>query len=217
VQKLARLVQVDEQIIHSQVLQPTVRRQRQRPSPEDEEELPATVAASDRIHPEPQAHCLAQLLLQPDLLPVLDARCQAIRVEPLDTEDFADVVDQAIFTALLEAEPTEAGSTEQEWHEQLPPPLQERLQQLLHYGATLPSLPTAQAADDLVGVVLRLRLTRLRRRMAELQYLLEQAQEESDGQAVRDYGRLVMQHTSDMGRLHQTLNGLTWSGKRKAS
>ena len=94
--------------------------------------------------------------------------------------------------------------------------MQERWEQLLDYGDTLPSLPPEQAADDLINVILRLRLTRLRRRLAELQYLLEQAQEEGNGKAVEDYAKTVLEHTNEMGRLQQTLNACTWRGKRKA-
>lgn len=215
VQKLARLVQVDEQIVHSQVLQPTRGRRRRKPSPPFEEEM-QQASAEERRRPEPQAHCLAQLLLRPELLPVLDAKSNALQIVPLDTEDFTHVVDQAVFAALLEAQLSEQSWQEPVFKEQLELPLQERWEQLLDYGATLPSLPPEQAADDLINVVLRLRLTRLRRRLAELQYLLEQAQEEGDGRAVDDYAKTVLEHTNEMGRLQQMLNARTWSGKRKA-
>jgi DNA primase len=217
VQRLARLVQVDEQIVHSQVMRPTPRRRRPEQLPDAAEETAQAIGVRDRARLEPQAHCLAQLLLRPELLPVLDAKCRALQMVPLDTEDFTSASDQAIFAALLEAQLSEQVSAEQVLGERLPPPLRERLRQLLDYGATLPSLPRAQAADDLVSVILRLRLTRLRRRMAELQYLLEQAQEAADSRAVRDYGQMVVQHTTEIGRLHRMLNDLTWSGKRKAS
>ena len=215
VQKLARLVQVDEQIVHSQVLQPTRGRRRRKPSPPLEEEM-QQASAEERRRPEPQAHCLAQLLLRPELLPVLDAKSNALRIVPLDTEDFTNVVDQAVFAALLEAQLSEQSRQEPVFKEQLELPLQERWEQLLDYGATLPPLPPEQAADDLINVILRLRLTRLRRRLAELQYLLGQAQEEGDGRAVEDYAKTVLEHTSEMGRLQQTLNACTWRGKRKA-
>lgn len=215
VQKLARLVQVDEQIVHSQVLQPKRGRRRRKPSPPFEEEM-QQASAEERRRPEPQAHCLAQLLLRPELLPVLDAKSNALQIVPLDTEDFTHVVDQAVFAALLEAQLSEQSQQETVFKEQLELPLQERWEQLLDYGATLPSLPPEQAADDLINVVLRLRLTRLRRRLAELQYLLEQAQEEGDGRAVEDYAKTVLEHTNEMGRLQQMLNACTWRGKRKA-
>jgi DNA primase len=217
VQKLARLVQVDEQIIHGQVLRPAPRRGRERASSEAATE-PAEAIATAGHRPEPQSHCLAQILLRPDLLPALDARSRSLQMAPLDTEDFTSASDRAIFAALLEAEPSgQQLSAEQFVGDQLPPPLQERLRQLLDYGATLPSLSREQAADDLISVVLRLRLARLRRRMAELQYLLEQAQEGGDRGAVRDYGEMVVQHTAEIGRHHQMLNSLTWSGKRKSN
>ena len=215
VQKLARLVQVDEQTVHSQVLQPKRGRRRHKPSAAFEEGM-QQASAEERRRPEPQAHCLAQLLLRPELLPVLDAKSNALQIVPLDTEDFTHVVDQAVFAALLEAQLSEQSRQEPVFKEQLELPLQERWEQLLDYGATLPSLPPEQAADDLINVVLRLRLTRLRQRLAELQYLLEQAQEEGDGRAVDDYAKTVLEHTNEMGRLQQMLNARTWSGKRKA-
>jgi len=102
------------------------------------------------------------------------------------------------------------------FQEGLEAPVQERWQQLLSYGGALPSLPEAQAADDLVNVVLRLRLSRLHRRLAELRYLLEEAQGEGDSRAVEEYGKTVQEYTAEMGRLQQTFNGRTWSGRRRA-
>jgi len=208
VQKLARLVQVDEQIVHSQVLRP-VHRQMRRASPPPEEEG-QRVGQEECHRLEPEEHCLAQLLLRPELLPVLDARLDALQMLPLNEEDFTQAKDQAIFTALLEAQPTDRPWDANEFREQLPPPLQERWRQLLDYGTMLPSLPERQAADDLVNVILRLRLARLRHRLAELRYLLEQAQEESDDTAVENYGRMVQEHTVEMGRLQQILNARAW-------
>ena len=218
VQKLARLVKVDEHTIRGQLSRPTRRRSAQRtpPSPEQQRALPQATAREEG-RSRPQDHCLAQLLRQPELLAVLDAKAGAVQIEPLDMEDFSDALDQEVFAALLEAQLSEQSLQEEAARSTLAPPLQERLEQLLSYGAMLPALETKQAADDLINVILRLRMERLRRRVAELQYLLEQAQEEGDGRAVEDYGKLVVQHTGQIGRLQQAFNARTWQGTRKAS
>jgi hypothetical protein len=165
---------------------------------------------------EAEAHCLAQLLQWPELLPELDVRLQALQVRPLSSADFSQVVDQEVFDALLQAQVTDQAWDAEAFQEGLEAPVQERWRQLLSYGSALPSLPEAQAADDLVNVVLRLRLGRLRRRLAELRYLLEEAQGEGDGQAVAEYGKTVQEYTAEMGRLQQVLNERTWSGRRRA-
>lgn len=215
IQRLARQVQVDEQIVQSQVLRP--RRRQERPEPP----LPAEEAAAPRDtgvlrRLEAEAHCLAQLLQWPELLPELDVRLQALQVRPLASADFSQAVDQEVFDALLQAQVTDQAWDREVFPEGLEAPVQERWQQLLSYGNALPSLPEAQAADDLVNVVLRLRLSRLRRRLAELRYLLEEAQGEGDGQAVAEYGKTVQEYTAEMGRLQQVLNERTWSGRRRA-
>jgi len=218
VQRLARLVQVDEHTIRAQLSRPTRRQsaRRTRPSPDPRGVL-SQVTAREEARPRPQDHCLAQLLLQPELLAVLDARASAVQIEPLDTQDFSDVLDQEVFAALLEAQLSEQSLQEEAARGTLSLPLQEHLERLLSYGAMLPALDTKQAADDLINVVLRLRMERLARRVAELQYLLEQAQAEGDGRAVGDYAKLVVQHTGEIGRLQQAFNARTWQGKRKTS
>ena len=217
VQKLARLVQVDEQIVHSQVLRPARRRRARREPPPPLEEAARPAGMGERHRLEPQEHCLAQLLLQPELLSALDASLDALQMPPLDVEDFTESTDQAIFAALLEAQLSDQTWDREGFRQRLAPALQERLKQLLDYGTTLPSLPEERAAEDLVNVVLRLRLARLRRRLAELRYLLEQAQEEEgDDAVVEDYGRTVQEYTVEIGRLQQILNARTWSGRRKS-
>ena len=214
VQKLARLVQVDEQIVQSQVLRPTRRRGRRGPAPPPEgEAVPRQAGEPRRL--ESEAHCLAQLLLWPELLPDLDARLQALQIRPLDSADFSQVVDQAVFEVLLQAQMDEQAWDAEASQDGLEAPVQERWRQLLSYGSALPSLPEEQAADDLVNVVLRLRLSRLRRRLAELRYLLEEAQGEGDDRTVEEYGQMVQEHTVEMGRLQQIVNGRTWSGRRR--
>ncbi|MDH7485222.1 MAG: DNA primase [Anaerolineae bacterium] len=215
IQKLARQVQVDEQIVQSQVLRPRRRQERPGPPlPAEEEAVPREAGVFRRL--EAEAHCLAQLLQWPELLPELDVRLQALQVRPLSSADFSQVVDQEVFDALLQAQVTDQAWDAEAFQEGLEAPVQERWRQLLSYGSALPSLPEAQAADDLVNVVLRLRLGRLRRRLAELRYLLEEAQGEGDGQAVAEYGKTVQEYTAEMGRLQQVLNERTWSGRRRA-
>lgn len=215
IQKLARQVQVDEQIVQSQVLRPRRRQERPKPPlPAEEAAAPRDTGVLRRL--EAEAHCLAQLLQWPELLPELDVRLQALQVRPLASADFSQAVDQEVFDALLQAQVTDQAWDREVFPEGLEAPVQERWQQLLSYGSALPSLPEAQAADDLVNVVLRLRLGRLRRRLAELRYLLEEAQGEGDGQAVAEYGKTVQEYTAEMGRLQQVLNERTWSGRRRA-
>ena len=217
VHRLARLVKVDEQIIRSQVMQRAPSSTRRRRSPRTGEVREQQARAEQQSHLDPQAHCLAQLLLRPDLLPVLDSKSNALRIETLEVEDFTNVSDQAIFAALLDAQLADHTLEDPAVREQLALPLQERLSQLLDYGARSPSLLREEAADDLVNVVLRVRLTRLRQRVAELQYLLEQAQEEGDSRTVDDYAKMVMQHTTEIGKLQQTFNARTYSGRRLAA
>ncbi|HUW14203.1 MAG TPA: DNA primase [Anaerolineae bacterium] len=217
VQKLARLVQVDEHTIRAQLSRPTRQRSTRRTVPSGEQQgASPQVTARQEGRPRPQDHCLAQLLLQPELLAVLDAKASAVQIEPLEAEDFGDVLDREVFAAVLEAQLSEQSLQEEATRSTLAPPLQERLERLLNYGATLPALDTKQAADDLINVVLRLRLERLRRRVGELQYLLEQAQAEGDGR-VGEYANLVVQHTGEIGRLQQAFNARTWEGRRQAS
>ena len=214
VQKLARLVQVDEQIVHSQVLQPTARRRRRRAPPPPEQEA-RQGSEKERRRLEAEEHCLAQLLLRPELLPALDAKLDALQMLPLHGDDFSQAADQALFLAFLEAQDSGQPWDAEEFQEQLAAPLRERWEQLLDYGASLPLLPQEQAADDLVNVVLRLRLTRLRRRLAELRYLLEQAQEEGDEAAIQECEQTVLKHTMDIGRLQRLLDTRIRTGGRK--
>jgi len=213
VQQLARLVHVDEQIIHSQVLQASrdrgPRRRRAAPPPPLPQPIPQKQGKLD-----PGGHCLAQLLYQPDLLAALDDRCNELRISTLDAEDFNGSVDQTIFAEMVEALNSDVRWDVQALGSRLEESLQERFRLLLDHGSSLPALQPSKAVDDLLVVVLRQRIARLRRRLAELQYLLEYAQGEHDQRGVQDYTTRVMEHTVSMGRLQQLLNERSWAGKR---
>jgi DNA primase len=182
VQKLARLVRVDERTLLMEI-------KAQKADIEETFPLKETFAFG------PEEHCLSTLIMKPGLLQRLDDLFGEIGVEGLNSEDFAKVENKGIFSHLRE------GLDEEVLREHLDKGLRERFDYLLEKAKSAPLINDERVEEDLFDVALRLRARRLRRLISELRFLLEEAREE---ESVK-YGRMVDLCTAALRRVDRAL------------
>ena len=204
-QQLARMVQVDERQLWQQIRQAAGRKPVRRPK--------AAAPAPDQGPLALDEHCLSLLLCHPELLPVADEALQAADDPPFEVGDLTQAPDRAIFEA-WRAWLTGGGSPQArgDFYDTLDASLQARVDRLVQAQEKQPEATDGQLRSDLMDAVTRLRLQNLRRQIAEMKFLLEDA---GDSRAAAAYGPLITQATVRMRRLQQALNARSLSGRRR--
>jgi DNA primase len=235
VQQLARLVQTDERTVERLVLrQPTGRPVLQRePAWEDADEddyleeawedaaasTPQRSQVTTRPSPTsarplqlgPGIHCLALLVLHPQILPQLQAELAELGTGPLDEDDFDQVEERTVCAALLAGNVPEA-----EQGSRADQAMAAVLGQLRAYGQGLPVLSGTQLLKDAVDSVLRLRIANLQARSRQLPSLVREAEEAGEEDEAIAYRQLLRDLGQHRLLLEQTLNARTHSGRRQA-
>lgn len=204
-QRLARMVQIDERSLWQQIRETN---RRTRPS------------RSKRQEPEPQAsdiplgleeHCLASILSYPRLLEEATTVLQASEEEPLDAQDFSRPEDRAILAAwrqwLADSGTTDARA---EFYDTLEDSLQQRVDLLVRAQEAQPRVPDDLLREKFLDAISKLRLRNLQREIDELRFLLE----DSQGQAASMYGPLITRTTLRIRRLQQAMSSRSLSGRR---
>lgn len=201
VQKLARLVRVNEEVLWRDLAGRQPRRQpttRQGPLPPAE-----TPEAPSPLSFGIEEHCLSVLLRRPYLLSHLDQALASIGEESLRDDEFTHIENRAIFDALMSG--GDAGAVNvQALRDRLDAALLPRFDALLEGPTGEPSLDDDQAVPDLVAVVLRMRQRRLQALIQELRFLSEDAMTRGDVKA-GEYGETMRAYTSALRRVHQAL------------
>lgn len=231
VQQLARLVQTDERTVQRLVMRrrPAVALPPVEPPPVawedvDEEDYPVGSAAeglSDmppavgrglaRMRPNPASHCLALLLLQPQLLPQLQTELAEVGTGPLDEDDFVRADERAVCVALLSGAIDDSGR----WSG-ADPVVEDILERLRAYGERWPVLTRHQMLKDLVDSVLRLRISGLKAQARQLPAMAQEASTAGQQEEAREYLRLANDLRQHIHMLERALNSRTHSGRRQA-
>ncbi|HSN76270.1 MAG TPA: DNA primase [Anaerolineae bacterium] len=231
-QQLARLIQTDERTLERLLLkqrraaQPAPRPRPADPPPavwEDaaEAEYPepldgwtprpaarrTTAQHSQQISP--STHCLALLVLHPEMLPDLQAELAALGAGPLDEEDFSQADERAVCAALVTGEFDDAGWSNTGRAEDA------LLAQLQATARRLPPLSRDQLLEDMLRAVLRLRISNLKARAKTLPALTRSAREEGQSEDVRSYQQIQQSLSQHLRLLEQLLNQRTHAGRRQ--
>lgn len=217
IQRLARLVQLDERTIAGRVqaaarTEQAIQQRGQHahrnaarhapratgqaePSPAQHTGAPAqsTIATEDYL--------LAHLLRDPDLLIWLTTAASEREIAPLDVSDWQHVENQEIFRSLKYFMSGDIPWDIELFQESLPAPLHGRLAQLLAAGAALPAYPGDDVRTDLLKVLVRLRLDRLRARTLQVRFLLDEATSNGERDDARDLFTLSNQVLRDLSHL----------------
>lgn len=204
-QRLARMVQVDERTLWQQLRQQTGSRPT---SQHRQREASTTVPQKTKL--DLDEHCLALLLSHPELLPRADAALREGEEAPLDPEDFAHVEDRVVFAAWrhwLERDGTP--NVHADFYDSLEESLQERISLLLGLHEGLPPVSSDKLRFESEEAAIRLRLRNLNRQIHELRFLLEDAAEPDA------HGPMIGQLTARILRLQRATDKRSLSGRRQ--
>ncbi|NLS77742.1 MAG: DNA primase [Chloroflexi bacterium] len=206
VQKLARLVKMDERALEKE-LGRTPRLRVTKPARKEGRfsGFPGMAIGVEK-------YCIFVLLQNPKLLGVMDGVLERANLAPLGAEDFQDAWHRELLARLqslgpdeelLDLDSVEAGSALDT--------LRAEFSSFLQYTASLPEADLTLAASR---CALQLRKAHLEHRLLELRYLNEEAQRDQVAEDRQRWMALVMQYTRDKGRLDEALSKVTVLGYR---
>jgi DNA primase len=234
VQKLSRMVQIDERTIAGRVQAaartahaPTPERSGERSSrfgivrrsaskaqvdaesgggeaPFVPEASPVAPVAAKASRLETEDYLLAHLLREPDLLIWLMTAATNRDLAPLSIQDWQHVENQEIFRALNRFMSSDIQWDVEMFQDTLPGALHGRLAQLMAAGTKLPDSSTEELRADLLKVLVRLRLDRLRERSIQVKFLIDEATQSGDREDSRDLFALNNQMLRDLSHLQTT-------------
>jgi len=179
-QKLARMVRVEERVLARQIA--TARPTRRRPAASTMEEMPPS---GGEFHLGTQEHCLACLVRYPSLLEWLSDQLAGIGTSPLAPADFSQVENQQLFRALCQTGGLEG------LRETLDPLLHDYLDWLMEASSSYGDLPPDKREEEILVTALRLRQDSLRTRLTQLRFLQEDAQAEGRRGTIMETGEAV--------------------------
>jgi DNA primase len=209
IQKLARLVRVDEKMLLHQAGMKDKKAKRY------EEKKEARPDGEEWTFG-PEEYCLSILLGRPHLLHRLDEALQDVGADGLSVDDFAQVENRAIFATWRESLGLMEDLDLENLREELDQALRPRFDLLLEGPKGIPPLDDDQADKALIEGALRLRQRKLQRLVEELRFLQADA-EELEGAVVVEYGQMVDSYLSVLRGIHQALAARSFFGRGEAS
>jgi hypothetical protein len=209
-QKLARMVQVDERSLWQQIRQTAGRQESPRPrstGPQEEEvDVPLGL----------DGHCLSFVLAHPELLKQIDEAMAESEEPPLLPEDLSRPDDRAILAAWREwLAGGNAAEVRGPFYDTLDERLQDRVDTLIKAQKGQPEVSTQSLRDHVFDAIARLRLQNLRRHNRDLQFLQEEARASGDRESFRSHVQAIVQNTARIRRLEQARNERSVSGRRR--
>ena len=206
VQKLARLIRVDQDVIRRQLQgSAPAKRTTRKQATQAEPEPPSQRAFGH------QEYCLAALLQRPELLDRINATLSELGLSLLQESDFAGTENRMLFVLWHEAQ---EGLEWKEWISSLPIELQEHLDFLLSQGLDAYALEGRDAERDVERRVLELREKQLERTNQQVRMLQIEALEQGDAKAA-EHGNVMIALTSDLLRLQRALRERTALAQRE--
>lgn len=214
IQRLSRMVQVDEITIASRVQASArtlragieARRRSTAAAPEEppdatpapRKEAPAALRRYDR-----EDHLLANLLADSDLLVWLAGVTDRYDLAPIQAGDWQHVENQEIFRTLKQFLSGDEPWDIELFQDMLDGQLRGRMARLAAYAATLPSSDTLVLREDAVKVLLRMRQDRLRAETTRIKYLLDEFQREGDQESLRSFDRINNLNLRELAHLQR--------------
>lgn len=225
VQRLSRLVQVDESTIAGRV-QATARtqqanadRQRQEraaapvtkdPFTAEEAAQSASPAPTPRLPVTPsrldhEDHLLASLLRDGNLLVWLSGTTERLNLTPVTGEDWQNSENREIFQTLKRYLAGDEPWDIELFQDTLASGLHGRLAHLLAYAAQVPQDNPLLQREDAVKVLVRIRIERLKQETINIKFLLADMQDTGEQEAVRSFFRINNQHLRELSHLQQVM------------
>jgi DNA primase len=196
-QQLAHILRVDERTLAQELEGRRASRAQSAGRSTGPQETVAAVERFGRLSAQPgltfglEQYVLLLLLKRPELLASMNGLLLGLGLEPLGSEDLTEIDKRAIFewiaARIEQGQALDLDASRQ----QVDPSLRVALEAVLSLVEGVGFLSDEQAELDAAKCALRLRELRLHRRNEELRYLQEDAQTENDGDAARNWGRMV--------------------------
>ncbi|NLG71299.1 MAG: DNA primase [Chloroflexi bacterium] len=195
-QQLARLLKVDERTLWDGG--PRVRRRPSRPFRRDvdtprESSAPTMASTHGETTYALEAYCLGVFLRRPELLNKVNRKLRENRLNSLSPEDFKHSDHQAIFRLLQEAVDQDMAEPDRYVYSSLSLPMMELADDLLARTGKLDPVEE-KVVDELVRILIDLRLRDLRQAIDYLRYLIQESQEQGDLKATQ-YQQVMVEHT----------------------
>jgi len=209
VQKLARLVRVDEKTLLDQAGVKSKRAKRHHEHEEEGEAPPDREKFTFGL----EEYCLSTLLERPHLLQGLDDALRDVGVDGLKADDFAQAENRAIFASWWESWGTKDLG---DLREELDPALRPRFDLLLEGPRGAPPTNNDQAEEALIKGGLRLRQRKIQKLVEELRFLQADAGE-LGGAAIAEYGQMMNFYLSAKWRIDQALHANSFFGRSEAN
>ncbi len=209
VQKLARLVRVDEKTLlqQAEVKGKGARRyEEKKETPPDREGFAFG----------PEEYCLSILLRRPQLLHSLDDALRDVGADRLNVDDFSQAENRAIFASWQESVNLEDGFDIESFREELDPALHPRFDLLLEGPRGAPPTNNDQAEEALIKGGLRLRQRKIQKLVEELRFLQADAGE-LGGAAIEEYGQMMNFYLSAKWRIDKALHANSFFGRSEAN
>lgn len=213
IQRLSRLVQVDELTIASRVqasartarVSVDINKRRTITAPAGD--APATAPPPPRQEPlgryDQEDHLLANLLANVDLVVWLAMVADRYHLTPMRSQDWQHVENQEIYRALQQYLSSDESWDVEQFQEMLDRSLHGRLARLLAYAATLPPRDPVIMREGIVKDVLRLRLDQMSSETTRIRYLQDELQRVGDLEAARSFEKANNARAREMAHLQR--------------
>jgi DNA primase len=211
-QKLSRLIQVDERVLQDQL-----RTHRPRKVGQNEAWQTARDIRSTRPAFELEEHCLMTLVARPAALPAANETLADLGLAPLSSDDFSKTENQRLFVTIEGLVSHDSAATAEAIRAHLDDLVVEHFDRLREYWATLPVVSEDRSEKESVAAVLKLRQRVTRRRCEELYGLLRDAEAEHDSVACDEYTRLVGAQRHSTNLLQQAVYAGNLSSQRRTT
>lgn len=222
IQKLARLIHVDERTLMAELKRGPKPRpaSRQQPQPARPDVPPAKKDLGlPKISPNTdvglEEYCLSLILAYPSALAVANDLLEQQSISGLLVNDFKGGENRAIFKSLQLWTASETPEIEL-LKEMVDDVLRSRLAALAALWPHRSLIPTEKISRDLCKTILKLKLRHIIEQIKELDFLQREAIENQDVKAVRQYMELVEMWKQQRKLLEQTSDALTLVGRRRA-
>jgi len=145
------------------------------------------------------------LLIEPNLLIWLSEMTEKLEIPPLDVDDLEDIEHREIFTGLKRFLAGDELWDLESFQQSLNPDLHDTLAELMLHGMELPNTNTESIREAVAKVLIRLRRERLGDIFSTLNFLLQDAQENSDRQALLGYSTAINSNRRERHHLDRVL------------
>ena len=152
-----------------------------------------------------ESFLLSLLIYDPGLLIWQKSMTQELEILPLSGKDFQQIEYREIFAALRGFIASDELWDISAFQETLSPGYHSVLSRLIKQIMTMPEREPSDVQNALLKLLIRLRYTRLRENLSDMQFLLHDAQERADREAILEFSASINANRRDRHHLERVL------------